>query len=302
MNGQKLYQDYIDEMYENLTELSTGNMGRTYLARNRVSGKIVIKKYIPVQTGNIYERLKDISNPNLARIYEVCPCQDYCAIIEEYISGENLESILEDEKILSEEVVTAYLIQILKALQIVHNQGIVHRDLTPANILISTDNVPKLIDFGIARNQKENQSQDTMILGTLGYASPEQFGFRQTDGRADIYAIGILINKMLTGKLPNEQLTENKKYQKIVEKCIQIDPDKRYYSVEQILEQIEDKLETWEKDVTIWPGFRSDILWRKIVACVGYVCMLLLFVANLDTYGKTIPAFGGVYMSSISHW
>lgn len=278
---QGMYENYIEEMYENITVLSTGNTGRTFLAKHRGSGKIVVKKYIPVQTGSIYQKLKEIFSPNLAKVYEVCVCQNYCLIIEEYISGETLETILEERKVLTEEVVTTYVIQILKALQTVHSQGIVHRDLTPANILISTDNVPKLIDFGISRNQKENQNQDTMILGTLGYASPEQFGFRQTDNRADIYALGIIINKMLTGKLPNEKLTSSRKYKKIVEKCLQLDPDKRYQWVEQILAELgEPDFEEviWKRDKSMWPGFRKGVTWRKVVAVIGYSYILLSFI------------------------
>lgn len=291
MNRNELYETYIEETFENLTELGTGETGRTFLAKHKGTGEIVVKKQIPLQTGQVYEKMKAMNHPNFARIYEVCYCQGYCIVIEEYISGETLEEKLENLKILPEELVTEYLIQILKGLEAVHGEGIVHRDLTPANILISTDNVPKLIDFGIARNPKENQTKDTLILGTLGYASPEQFGFRQTDSRTDVYAIGILINKMLTGKLPNEHLTENRRYRKIIEKCIQIDPDKRYHSAGQILEELEEKKQSWEEDSTIWPGFRSNILWRKIVAIAGYICMLLAMVIFLGEYGKSIQTF-----------
>ena len=300
MERNELYSKYIEEMYEELTELGNGETGRTFLAKHRGSGKIVVKKQIPVQTGKVYEKLKEIHHPNLAKIYDVCYGKEFCIVIEEYISGDTLEEKLEELKVFPKETVENYLVQILQGLREVHRQGVVHRDLTPANILISTDHVVKLIDFGIARNPKENQKKDTLILGTVGYASPEQFGFLQTDSRTDIYALGILLNKMLTGKLPNEQLTQNERLRKIVEKCIQIDPEKRYASVDEILgelgiEEIDgenDSQKLWEKDKSIWPGFRSGIKWRRIVGAIGYGVLFLFTIVPLVEYGKSPLALG----------
>ena len=299
MEKNELYTKYIADTYQELTELGSGETGKTFLARHRGNGKIVVKKRIPLQTGAVYEKIKRIHHPNLARIYEVCYDEKFCTVIEEYISGETLEEKLEELKVLPEETVTDYLIQILQGVGKVHEQGIVHRDLTPANILISTDYVVKLIDFGIARNPKENQKKDTLILGTVGYASPEQFGFLQTDNRTDIYAIGILLNKMLTGKLPNEQLTENKKYRKIVEKCIQIDPEKRYKTVEEIQKELgknedsrEEKLkEPGEKETSVWPGFRSNVKWHRVVGIIGYVLMGIYSIASLAECSRSLETF-----------
>lgn len=294
MEQQELYVQYVENVYQNLTELGNGQMGRTFLAKNLQTGKIVVKKLVSLSTGQVYDRLKDIYHPNLPQIYEVCPTKEYCIIIEEYISGETLESILEERKILSEQEVIKYFTQILEGLKAVHAKGVVHRDLTPSNILISTDFVAKIIDFGIARNSKENKYQDTCVLGTVGYASPEQFGFRQTDGRTDIYALGILLNKMLTGKLPNEQLTENRKLKKIVEKCTQIDPDRRYKATDWILAEIKgcgNENKPWERDVSVLPGFRSNIRWRKITATVGYVLLLLFTMVPFTECGMNLKAW-----------
>lgn len=294
MEQQELYVQYVENVYQNLTELGNSQTGRTFLAKNLQTGKIVVKKLVPRSTGQSYERLKSIHHLNLPKIYEVCPTKEYCIVIEEYISGETLENILEDRKILSEQEVVKYFMQILEGIKEVHKKGVVHRDLTPSNILISTDLVAKIIDFGIARNPKENKYQDTCVLGTVGYASPEQFGFRQTDGRTDIYALGILLNKMLTGKLPNEQLTENRKLRKIVEKCTQIDPDQRYQNADQILAELKGcgkEEKPWEMDASVLPGFRSNIRWRKIVATVGYVLLLLFTVVPFTDCGMNLKAW-----------
>lgn len=139
----------------------------------------------------------ELNHPNIPKIYEIFQNEDDGIIIEEFISGETLESKLENG-FLPEEKVIKYSVQILNALQEIHQRNIIHRDITPSNILISSDDVIKLIDFGISRNWKENQKKDTNILGTVGYASPEQFGFQQTDITTDFYALGVLINVMLT--------------------------------------------------------------------------------------------------------
>lgn len=294
MDNTKIYKEYIESTYENLTELSQNEAGTTYLARHRQNGRIVVKKKVSVQAGKIYERLRKLDSPYLTKVLEVCFCDTYCIVIESYLSGETLEQKLENSMFFSEEETEYYILQILQCLVQIHSVGIVHRDLTPSNVLISTDDVVKLIDFGIARTPKENQNRDTTILGTVGYASPEQFGFFQTDARTDIYAIGILLNKMLTGKLPAERLTESKKFRKIVEKCIMIDPQKRYQTAEEIIIQIKPlrkRGNTGKEDETIWPGFRSNILWRKVVAITGYVFMLLSIVVFITEYGTTIQAF-----------
>lgn len=283
----KLHTEYIESTYEELTELGTGGKGTTFLAKHRGSGKIVVKKRVPLQMQGIYERIKRIEHPNVAKVYEVCACADCCIIIEEYISGETLEAMIEKYEILPIDTVKRYYTQVLRGILEIHKQQIVHRDLTPANIIISTDNVAKIIDFGIARNPKQNQGKDTVVLGTVGYASPEQFGFRQTDERTDIYALGILLNKMLTGHFPNEQLTGKHKFKAIVEKCTQFEPEKRYLSAEEILKEIEDE----KQEQSIWPGFRTGDRWRKILACAGYVLLLMGIFISLADYGTTPKTF-----------
>ncbi|MCM1256313.1 MAG: protein kinase [Roseburia sp.] len=84
--------------------------------------------------------------------------------------------------------------QILEGLDVIHRLKLVHRDINPQNIVISSDGVVKIIDFGIGRMYKELQGRDTEFLGTAGYAAPEQFGFSQSDARTDIYSVGVILN------------------------------------------------------------------------------------------------------------
>ena len=265
MDSKDFYINYINDTYEEVMELGTGRQGKTYLAKNVQTGELVVKKYMPRASGEVYEKLKSFWHYNLPRIYEICYTKENCIVIQEYITGVTIEQLLEGKDGLSQQMIKAYTRQILEVLRVVHDKGIVHRDLKPSNMLVSSDGVVKILDFGIARNRKEAQKKDTNILGTQGYASPEQFGFRQTDQRADIYAFGILLNQMVTGKMPDEQLPEKRTYRIVVEKCIEFNPEKRYHTVKEIQEVLgfSDKL--------MLPGFRKGNILIEIVAFLAYI-------------------------------
>ena len=150
----------------------------------------------------VYRKLQQLESPHLAKIISCEEQQDIGMVTEEYISGETLDEKLHRQGVMPPELVKYYIRQLLEALEQIHAQGIVHRDISPKNVLISTDGVVKLLDFDIARRRKRNQNADTTILGTVGFASPEQYGFLQTDATADIYALGVLMNVMLEGRCP----------------------------------------------------------------------------------------------------
>lgn len=295
--GEKppLYEEYIENAYLVLTHLSEKEGSKTVLVQHRGSGRIAVKKNVSAKSAEIYQRLRELEHPNIVRIYEVCRNEIEGIVIEEYVSGETLESKLQDGA-LPEDKVIKYSVQILDALQEIHKQNIIHRDITPSNVMVSSDDVVRLIDFGISRNWKENQRKDTSVLGTVGYAAPEQFGFQQTGITTDFYALGVLINVMLTGKLPAEEKTDNKKFEKIVRKCIQMDPAKRYPSAAAIRRDLTGKdtmgFEGEEKkDSNIFPGFRSNVRWKKTVGIVGYAFMALYAVSSITQSLSNVTAF-----------
>lgn len=126
-------------------------------------------------------------------------------------------------------MVTYIMKDICDAMHILHSGGIIHRDITPSNIIIKNDGRAMLIDMGISRIKKKDTTHDTRVLGTAGYAAPEQFGFAQTDVTADIYACGVIMNVLLTGKLPASQKYKGK-LDYIIDRCINMDPKERYRS------------------------------------------------------------------------
>lgn len=177
----------------------------------------------------VYKILMGISHPNLPRIFEVQQNGDTVFVLEEYIDGITVADILENG-LYTEQGVKAVVSPLCDALQVLHENSIIHRDIKPENVMITNDGNVKLIDFDAAKLYKPHRSADTNVIGTVGYAAPEQFGISQSDGRTDIFALGILMNVMLTGEHPSKKLYHGK-LSKMILKCTQIDPDKRYQTV-----------------------------------------------------------------------
>lgn len=165
----------------------------------------------------VYDRLKDLTHPFLPRIEKVEQTDDETLLLEEYIEGANLAEVT-----LSESQIVALMEELCEVLIFLHQRGILHRDIKPSNLLLAPDGHIRLIDFDAAREEKPEGEQDTRLLGTKGYAPPEQFGFAQTDARADIYAVGVTM-KQLLGQRADKRL-----YRPILRKCTEFAPNRRY--------------------------------------------------------------------------
>ncbi|MCC3867388.1 serine/threonine-protein kinase [Terrisporobacter mayombei] len=230
-------------LYEELKSIHKSRKVEIFIVQNIQDEKIYIKKEIKEYTKGIYEIIKNINCKNMPKIYEILEYEDKLIIIEEFINGDTLQKILEKENKLKEKEVIKYIISLCDALYEIHslNPPIIHRDIKPANIIISNDNVLKLIDFDISRTYKEGESLDTTLLGTKGYASPEQFGFDQTDCRSDIYAMGVMMNVLTTGKHVKEEVN-NTLLKDIIKKCTHISAEKRYANVLELKEELKNKL------------------------------------------------------------
>lgn len=170
----------------------------------------------------------------IPKIYECIQTDTNLIVIEEYLSGKNLEEMLK-EKYFSEKDAADIIICLCDALYPLHHakMPVICRDLKAENVILTNEGEVKLVDFDIARIYQPGKSKDTVMMGTQGYAAPEQFGFGQTDARTDIYAMGVLLNYMLVREFPMEKLTEGK-FRTIVLKCIKINPEDRYQNVDEL--------------------------------------------------------------------
>jgi len=213
-----------------LSEKASGN---TYLMQDP-AGKLYVQKQIDQEKLPIYQELQTLKHPGLAEVLMIKEEHGSYFAIKEYIEGETLSTILEKQKKLSAADAINYICQLCLILDKLHQRGIIHRDVNPNNIIITPEKRLKLIDFDIARTYKEEQSQDTQLLGTPGYAAPEQFGFDQTNASSDIFALGVLFHVMLTGKKPNEAQIKDEKLAVIIKACTAIDPTVRYQDCLQI--------------------------------------------------------------------
>ncbi len=251
--------DEMESRYIELLELSNSKKNSVYLVRSQLDEGIYIKKELKNYNLDVYNQIIKIENIYMAKIYEMFKCDDSLIVIEEFINGKTLQRILDDNGSLDEDIAIGYIINLCSILDILHNQTppVIHRDIKPSNIIIDNSGVLKLIDFDVSRVYKEESNMDTHILGTKGYASPEQFGFEQTDCRSDIYSVGVLINVLTTGKHIKEKLNEGK-LKDIIEKCTSLSPDSRYSSVKELQMDLSKILSEKEKNENIKLNLKKD--------------------------------------------
>ena len=208
--------------------------GSVHLLRHEAGGqRFVLRRF----TGNaeVYRRLLHCTCRNLPAVYEVASQGEENLVLEEYIQGDNLGELLQGALFTAEET-RNIVTQVCRALWVLHSLGAVHRDVKPENVILRGDEAV-LIDFDAARLHKPELESDTQILGTAGFAAPEQYGLSQTDRRADIYALGILINVMLTGQHPSQRQAEGR-LGRVVERCTRVNPARRYPNVLRLMEAL----------------------------------------------------------------
>ena len=224
----------IETDYETVRTIKRGERGSVLLLRHRQSGaRFVFHHYRG--SGEVYRRLLSVSCPNLPKIMEAAEQDGRTAVLEEYIRGDSLALLLEEARFTPAEA-RKITLQLCNALWTLHAMGAVHRDVKAENVILRGSEAV-LIDFDASRIFKNETSRDTQVLGTTGYAAPEQYGIAQTDERTDLYALGVLLNIMLTGKHPSQELAGGR-LGHIVQKCTMVNPKKRYQNVLHLMEAL----------------------------------------------------------------
>jgi tetratricopeptide (TPR) repeat protein/predicted Ser/Thr protein kinase len=258
--------------YEILSTLGEGGMGAVYKARDREVDRVVAVKVIRPELANqpeILSRFKQelilsrqVTHKNVVRIFDLGEAEGIKFITMEFVEGRDLRALLRDSTPLSLEQKVKIVIQVCRALEAAHAEGVVHRDLKPQNILIENTGRVVVMDFGIAHSMQEAGATSTgMLLGTPLYMSPEQAKGEKVDPRSDIYTLGIVFYEVLTGKVPFESDTvvglllkrlqerpvppveRNKEIPQalsdIVIKCLAVQKEDRYQSAQEVQRDLE---------------------------------------------------------------
>ena len=251
----------VEGKYEILKLIGKGGMSKVYLAMDKNLNKQWAIKEIVKEARNKNNEIvvqsaiaeanmmKKLDHPCLPRIVDIINHDNVIFVVMDYIEGEPLSKVLQNYGAQPQEVVLEWAESLCGVLEYLHSQNppIIYRDMKPANVMLQPNGNVKLIDFGIAREYKEQNLEDTVSLGTKGYAAPEQFGGRgQTDGRTDIYCLGVTLYHLLTGQNPcdppyelypirhwNPNLSAG--LENIILKCTQLNPEDRYESCAELL-------------------------------------------------------------------
>ena len=197
--------------YEVLRRLGLGGMGEVLQVRHTLTGRIeAMKVLLPNYVGNRQRQerfLREIQtvakleHPNIARLCTAATFEDQIVMVMDYVDGVTVESMV-DGKPLPVGKAVRYMAQALRALAYAHRQGIVHRDFKPANLMVTADGTVKLMDFGIALTEGARLTQNGSTIGTFYFMSPEQVRGEEVDERSDIYAAGVTLYEMVTGRTP----------------------------------------------------------------------------------------------------
>lgn len=227
-------EQVLEEEYEQRRLLKESPRGSVRLIRHKSSGKqFILRRF--TGNGEVYQRLMGCSCPNLPLVMEAAEQDGENLVVEEFIQGDNLGFLLEGALFTLRET-QDIVRQLCKALWVLHSMAAVHRDVKPENVILRGKEAV-LIDFDAARLHKPEAEADTQILGTTGFAAPEQYGLSQSDVRTDIYSLGVLINVMLTGEHPSKKLAAGH-MGRVVQRCTQVNPQKRYKDVLHLMEAV----------------------------------------------------------------
>ena len=229
------YESFLEAVtteYDTLHVLKRSPRGTVSVVRHKKSGtRYVFRRYSG--SGEVYRRLLPVLCPHLPQIMEAAEQDGQTAVLEEYVQGDTLAELLMGAR-LTEREARQVTMQLCQALLVLHSMGAVHRDVKPENVILRGSDAV-LIDFDAARIYKVASESDTQVLGTTGFAAPEQYGIFQSDERADIFSLGVLLNIMLTGKHPSREMAAGK-MGRIVRKCTMTAPEQRYQSARALME------------------------------------------------------------------
>ena len=273
---------YLADRYEIVGKVGAGGMSDVYKAKDHILGRFVAIKVLKQEFSedrNFVAKFRSeaqsaagLEHPNIVNIYDVGSEEGLYYIVMEYVEGITLKTYIEKKGQLSFKEAISIAIQVARGIESAHNKNIIHRDIKPQNIIISTEGKVKVTDFGIARAASSNTISSD-VMGSVHYASPEQARNGFVDNRSDIYSLGIVMYEMVTGRVPfdgdttvavaiqhlQEEMVIPSVYaqnlpislEKIILKCAQKNPDRRYQSMEELLADLRKSLMNPNEDFVV---------------------------------------------------
>lgn len=287
---------------------------KVYLVQSIRTHQVYVQKILDVYNIHVYENLYQNPIAGIPRIVDYEEQNHKLIVIEEYISGTSLQEKIDYSELFISDVKN-YMLMLCNILEALHamNPAIIHRDIKPSNIIITSYSYAVLLDFNAAKQFSGNAMSDTILLGTPGYAAPEQYGFGSSSPLTDIYSLGIVLKEMMES-LSNTNSNFINIYQKIIEKCTQLSPSARYQSVTELKNAIlampdgknalpatdyqpaaaksiiPEKIVAGEKSGFLPPGFRTKTPWKMLLSSLVYLFMIYLCttVQIENTYGAKL--------------
>ena len=305
----------ISKRYKIIKKIASGGMADVFLGVDlKLDRKVAIKilSASNARDKNFVARFKGeaqilagLNHPNIVQVYDWGEFNSSYFICMEYIEGENLKEIIEKKGAIPPDVVVDYAIQISGALHMAHKNNLIHRDIKPQNILITSEGRVKVTDFGIAKSMNTDLTRTLNIMGTVHYISPEQAKGEVLDHRTDIYSLGIVLYEMLTADVPfrgessidislkhiseiplkPSELIENipVRLEKIIMHCLEKNPLSRYSNVKELIVDLRKYsagkplvLSTKEKSTN-----KSGILIKKIKPYIATIALAVLMTVFL---------------------
>lgn len=288
--------------YRIIKKINQGGMSEIFLAEQIRTKKQLVVKSVSKNQGIKLDFLAEadilihLDHDMLPKIYDIFDETDNVYIVEDYVEGVALDVWLKSQGRAPENVAYYWFTELCRVLQYLHgNQPfpIIYRDMKPSNVMLQPDGRLKLIDFGIAREYKSGNTDDTTYIGTRGYAAPEQFGKSQSDARTDIYSLGITMYHILTGRGPNEEPFCGKPLREmdpsisvgmdyIVARCIRPDKNERYQSVEELLADLSN-IHTFDAE---YKRYKRNKLLRTLTLTAMFLCSAGLLAGGVVQLGK----------------
>lgn len=233
-----IYPSEFLSRYDIMECLGEGNGCDTFLVQDERGTPYVAKCYDKDawELSSHNDVLESLDHPSLPKHVASFANERMTVMVRAYVPGASLDRYAHTHN-LSEQDIVSLCVKLCYVLAYLHHrpQPIIHRDIKPANVIVHPDGDVSLIDFDIARVYRAGSDTDTRFFGTVAYAPPEQYGFSQTDCRADIYALGVVLRFLLTGSpRENRNVRVYRPLQKIIARCTAFDPNRRYADVDQV--------------------------------------------------------------------